>query len=757
MERFQVGSWTVNAVNCTITKDSISETLEPKAMDLLVLLAKADGDLVSRKEIMKTIWHDRYVTDFAVNSLVSNLRKKLNEGEPEEAYIKTRPKRGYLLFAKVTICDEERDDSIAFSTDDENTAAKIDVNEPTRNEDNLVEPIEKIPPISSSPSTSYTSQYKNKKVRKRYVVYALTTILLICAVFIFDLLLSKNERLPASLAVMPFKVISGQEDLSFFADGLAEEVIHQLSVLPETTIISRRSSFTFRNSKLDAVEIAQKLSVAYLLEGSIRQEGDILRVTVQLINGINGSHIWSQVFTANKNEAFSIQGDISREVADTITANFTDFPEEKKRYQSHSSDAYLHVLRGRKYNQTGTVEALLKARDEFIMATKLDPEYANAHVDLATNYLLLAQNKRMSLTDASRLALEAIETAFEIAPQSAEAYGALGILHHYNGRVDEARTAFEKALAINPDQYVALINYANLLRLTFDEKAAITYYQRAKELAPLSDLAYWGIHSINIDFGNFDASRKIVEECLFLQASSSNCSIGLAYNAGLTNDWQRAKEAFEIYASTTSSDSYWFRMGQAWQFLFSGQVHQAAAAYEGLINQFGINIDGLQSIVLTNHASGLIDGLSEKLQAGVEERPESQLMVFNNALHSVLQNRCDIAIGYLEKGWQLNKGVFENADILANTVSYNAYMAYCYQQNGDQVAFNTSIGNLKEQLESLPENELFVPGFVFVKAQYYALSGDVVAMQSQIDLLEEANWPMLWRVEKDPILGQLGR
>lgn len=736
--KYRVGSWIVNAsescLYSTDSDDQASVSLEPKAMALLVLLTEAEGNVVSRQAIMEKIWNGRYVSDFALNSLVSNLRNKLNKGNTKDPYIKTHPKRGYQLVApskKIVDGQKTNSTSALFLGDD-----------------------------SAHLNSGFTRPKSalNKTHRGNTYLLGVFAFLVLCmGVFYFinanDAANSEPDNLPISIAVLPFKILESETEIDYFADGLAEEVIHQLSLLPNSKVISRRSSFTFRESELPVPEIAQRLGVSYILEGSIREKDEVMRITVQLVNGIDGTYLWSNVFSASENEPFSAQYEISREVASSIDNDFVDFPDENKRHSTESPEAYLHVLRGMKYNRKGTVEALILARDEFAMATKLDPDYAFAHVNFAVNYLLLGQNKRLAFEDAKAKAEQALDIAFSIDPDNANTHSAQGVLYHFTGQNELAKDSFEKALALDPNEYVALVNYANMLRSSFNKAAALPLYLRAKALAPLSDLTYWGISDINIGLANLDASREALEQCVYLVPKSSNCNIGLSYNAKLTNDLVLAEEAFEVYGESTSKDNYWFRLGKAFHLMYLGKSDEANLIYETLISQFGMNIGGLQSITLLKSKLTQSEEWHSKMSSAYADFPQSLSIKSNFAFSGALSNRCEDIMAVFQSLEKTYPDVFVDGDIMANSVSYYAYMAHCYKKMGNAVASQLVLNQLKTTLENLPKNQLVVPGIMFVQAQYFYLLGEVDEAERIVGMLRDINWPLIWRVQHDPILG----
>lgn len=676
-------------------------------MELLMLLVEADGQLVSRDDIMQAIWKDRVVTEYSLNNLISGLRKRLNAPGGEESYIITRPKLGYRLIASIERVDEP----------------------------------------SNSPS-----RYKfGKRVKVSLLVLA-CTVLAFFSFLVFQSTSSKGGTSP-SIAVLPFEVFDHDSEIEYFAHGLTEEVIHQLSRLPDLNVIARTLINPAREENFSVVAAGKRLNVSHILTGSVRKAEGTMRITLQLIDTVNGKHIWSRVFVANIENSFSIQHQISTEIAQTLDVSFDVISKEQKNATPISSEAYLHVLRGRKLNQQGTIEAHLQARDEFMMATLLEPEYAIAYVDLAVSYLLLQQQKRLANEEAVPLAFEAIEKALSIDSELAEAHTAMGILHHNLNNWKKAESAFEQALSLNPNLYLAILNYANLQRQLHKKEQALTFFRKAKALAPLSGHANWGVGITLIDLGRIDESIELFEKCVYLLPNFSNCWAGLSYSQILANQKTNAADSFQRFIEMTDKDDFWHRSISGYHYLWSGKYDEADTIYQGMLAQFGFDIDAIQSITLNKLKLDQQERWFERLDAFVgSANPLGQAVEINYALAAYYTNRCNIVIPGLEKSLSKNPELMESADTMANSVSYLAILAHCYKKTGDLQKSNEMLDRLQDMLSSLPKNQLFVGGFIFIEAQLHALRGNKRTASKMIKSLQKEQWPLVWLIDKDPIL-----
>ncbi|WP_269521288.1 winged helix-turn-helix domain-containing tetratricopeptide repeat protein [Alteromonas sp. BMJM2] len=715
MDNFQLGKWTVSPNECTLKSADFVQNIEPKAMELLLLLAKSKGELVTRQEIMSTLWQGRYVTDFALNSLVSSLRKHLDKHD-SNAFIKTRPKRGYQLIQTVQAIQPSK------------TISEVkDLGEQSPPTLNKMSPVKAIKLIS------------------------LALIVLFLVVVLIQWLSSINQEKAKSIAVLSFSLMADTDDISYFADGLAEELIHHLAMVPEFKVISRTSSFAFRDTAITTAEIGDKLGVSYLLQGSVRQEAQLLKVNLQIIDADEDSTLWSQSFAASIDNAFSDQQQISSQVIATLGGKFDYIPDVQKRYKPSSGEAYLHLLRGRKYNQIRSTDSLLKARDEFTMATLLDPNYAEAYVDLAVSYLLMAQNKMLTLEEANREANKAIEGALKLDPKLSKAYAAKGILAFNNNQLDTAKVAFEKALALNGDQYLALINYGNLLRSNYQRAKALPYYERALEIAPLSSPANWGIGAILIGMGRLDDAISRYQRCVYRLPGDTNCVLGLAYALRLANQTEQANASFDSLDRNKLGQEYYYRMAQAWHHLWKGEPLMAEAIHESLLTQFGFEIEALQTITLTQYNLGNQVSWFERFRAAFQLNNKTSTLKANYGLAAFYANRCDIALPIFEELFTTQNQLFTDADLMANGVSYVAMLTYCYKQTDNVQGQQQIINFYASLIENPPKNVSFIPGLVYAQAQYFALVGNFEKSGKLLSTLRQSDWHLAWLIAKNPI------
>ena len=275
-----------------------------------------------------------------------------------------------------------------------------------------------------------------------------------------------------SVAVLPFKNISGDAEQDYFSDGLSEELRATLARNLKLLVMAQASSSKFRDRTEDAVTIAEKLGVAYLLDGTVRKSGDIARVTADLIDGRTGFSRWSRTFDRSLDDIFAVQSEIAGTVARALEAEVVPDPNAPTGAAgalaaaggTRSAAAYDAYLRGRALYDLSVDEASERAAlAQFDIAIAADPDYAPAHAARARSLTAIAnQYGRSGETDAMyQAAIQSAERAIEIAPELADAYSTLGFTL-FQARLDAAaaREPFERSRELGAGEATVLARYA---------------------------------------------------------------------------------------------------------------------------------------------------------------------------------------------------------------------------------------------------------------------------------------------------------
>jgi TolB-like protein/Tfp pilus assembly protein PilF len=300
-----------------------------------------------------------------------------------------------------------------------------------------------------------------------------------------------------SVAVLPFVNMCPEKDQDYFCDGITEEIINALSHIENFKVIARTSAFAFKDKQVDIREIGRILDVDTLLEGSIRKEGNRLRITVQLIKVADGSHIWSERYDREMKDVFAIQDEISLAIADILKVKLLGGNKAMitKRH-SENLEAYNLYLKGNYCWQLLTADGYKKASEYFEHALQKDSNYALAYVGLGFVNFTSTFWANVPPHEAFPKAFEYVKKALKIDSLLAEAYMLLGYINsYYYWNWKESERNFKHALQINPNSSMIHLFYSQLLTISGHHEEAIFESIRAQQLDPLSSL-------INTSTGN---------------------------------------------------------------------------------------------------------------------------------------------------------------------------------------------------------------------------------------------------------------
>ena len=292
-----------------------------------------------------------------------------------------------------------------------------------------------------------------------------------------------------SIAVLPFVNMSVDPDNEYFSEGLSEELLNVLARIDDFRVAGRTSSFAFKGQQQDLRAIGERLGVANILEGSVRKQGNQIRVTAQLIDTRSGYHLWSDTYDRRLDDVFAIQDEIATEVVKALKLTLLAADETVIQQTAKGDvEAYNHYLRGQFHVRLRTRDGLERALEEFQQASLIDPDYAPPYAGIAMVYALLDNYNYRSLVETGELANAALDRALALDPQSDEAWAVRGLLLGQGPgaaqRKDEARAALERAIEINPNNAHAHFWLSGLLAP--DLEAMRAALRRAYELDPLS-------------------------------------------------------------------------------------------------------------------------------------------------------------------------------------------------------------------------------------------------------------------------------
>jgi TolB-like protein/class 3 adenylate cyclase len=299
-----------------------------------------------------------------------------------------------------------------------------------------------------------------------------------------SIFISEKAPVEKSIIVLPFENMSPDPDQEYFSDGLTEEIITDLSHIRDLLVISRNSAMTFKNTKINTKEIASEVNVRYVLEGSVRKSGNNLRITAQLIDGQNDTHLWADKYNGLLDDVFDIQEKVSRSIVETLKIKLSC--EENNQLSSHpSSDiqAYEAYLKGMVYVTKLDQPSVENAKDYFELAIQIDPEFAMAHFGLAFYWAAKLQGGYISHKEGNPKLEEELEKALSLGSISIEGHSFLaGLNYACLWKWEVAEREYLNVLQLNPNHARTLAGYSHYLATVGKPNEALPFVEKAYRL-----------------------------------------------------------------------------------------------------------------------------------------------------------------------------------------------------------------------------------------------------------------------------------
>jgi TolB-like protein/Tfp pilus assembly protein PilF len=357
---------------------------------------------------------------------------------------------------------------------------------------------------------------KTRRTGRKLIGITIAVAVAAGGMLVFQLLRPRlmTERIPAaspaapeaipeqSIAVLPFLDMSQAKDQSYFSDGITEELLNVLAKIPQLKVAARTSSFFFKDKQVEISEIARLLRVAYLLEGSVRKNGDLLRITTQLIRAADGYHLWSEAYDTRMDDIFKTQDKIAAEVVRELKVKLLVAP---PKVRTTDPQAYALFLQAKELAQKFTPDAFAKSDALFRQVLEIDPRYAPAWTLLAANFNYELGMGLMSSREGNARAREAVEKALAIDPDYAPAHAALGLIAtQFDNDLAGAARHLERALTLDPTGGAILGGSANLLSSLGRLDQALALYEAAARRDPVNPAALSNLGAAQCATGRYD-------------------------------------------------------------------------------------------------------------------------------------------------------------------------------------------------------------------------------------------------------------
>lgn len=581
----RIGEYLVQPqLNRIVSSSSEVSTLEPKVMDVLVYLADHPGEVLTKEAILGAVWPDTSVTDDVLKHSIFELRKALGDNAAEPRYVETISRRGYRLTASVS-------QGVADATVEQ--------------------------PAGSLAGRTWVRAcgYAGLAVLTGLIGLKLTGLT--------DRIWGNPDATRIrSLAVLPLENFSGDTSQEYFADGMTDALITELSKIRSLRIISRTSTMQYKGGKKALPEMARELDVDGIVEGSVFRAGESVRITVQLIQATpEEKHLWADSYEGKIGEILGLQRNVSSAIARAIRAELT--PDERKameRLDSVNPRAYEAYLKGRHHWSKRTPADFDRALGYFQQAIDEDPSYASAYVGLADGHILLGASGLVPSAGAFARARAALAKALEIDPSRGDAHASLALVKgsfdwDWAGAERESRLALE----LSPNYATAHHWHSGLLARLGRWDEALASIRMAQKMDPLSSVINTFVAEILWQRRQFDQALEAIRAALELDPDFLLAKEILGRTYLGKGRYEEAVQAFRAAAQIVGHSSE-TQANLGYCLAVAGQTSQAGQIAEGLEQQSRERYVSPYFIALVHAGMGDKDRAFEWLERAYEER-----------------------------------------------------------------------------------------------------------------------------------------
>ena len=590
---YRFGLFEVDSRTGELRKQGRPLKLRGRPFDILLLLLARGGDVITREELRQQLWQADTFVDFdhGLNSAINRLREALGDSAENPRFIETLPKRGYRFIAPIEIPQ---------------VTVPAVIPAPV-----IPAPVQPVPIVTevSEPAVPRRRLSLPSRVVLLLASGSLAIAVVVAGLYFKVVRPSAPGSPRTTLAVLPFQNLSNDAEQEFFSDGFTEEMIAELGALDpgHLGVIARTTTMLYKNARKDVGQIRKDLGVDYVLEGSIRRAGSRMRITAQLVQTTDMTHLWAESYDRDVSDVLAIQREVAMKIAHSLTLALQRPPTDR-RTTAASFPAYELCLRGKFFREQATEEGARKAIEYFQRAIAIDPSYAPAHSGLADSYRLLGAPgwEVEQPSDLLRKAKAGAERALQLDPESSEAHAVLSMvkLDYEWDRAGSEREVLE-AIRLNPSSVQAHQYYSSTLTTMGRMEEATAEAHRAMELDPLSAIAgstlgirYW------YD-GHLDEAIAEFNKTLEANPEFGVAHWGLAQCYRQKGDTRRELDELRR-AVTLSGNSAYMRAHLAYGLATSGDREHALAI------QHELEAEGRERYASPYHSALIAAGLGDQ-------------------------------------------------------------------------------------------------------------------------------------------------
>jgi TolB-like protein/Tfp pilus assembly protein PilF len=350
-----------------------------------------------------------------------------------------------------------------------------------------------------------------------------------------------------SIAVLPFVNMSSDSEQEYFSDGISEELLNLLAKIPELRVASRTSAFSFKGQDLEIPEIARRLNVAHVLEGSVRKAGPEVRITAQLVDARSDTHLWSETWDRTLEDIFAVQDEIASEVVERLEV--TLFGATPKA-DATDPEAYGLFLQGRQLGRQRTSEGFQRSTEILERALAIEPDYAPAWGELARLYTTQAGSGLRPIDEGYGLAREAADRALAIDPAYAPAIAHLGLIAMaHDGQLSAAAGHYQRALSLSPTHTDIIGDAATLLQNLGRLEEAISFKEHAAARDPVNPRGHHNLGNSYRWAGRWDEAIESYRTALILSPGHIGAQTAIGQALLGRGDAEAALEAIGLESS----------------------------------------------------------------------------------------------------------------------------------------------------------------------------------------------------------------
>ncbi len=498
--RFRFGEHVLDVARRELLRGSEPVGVEPQVFDLLVHLVENRDRVVTKDDLIASVWGGRIVSESTLTSRINAARRAVGDSGQEQRLIRTIARKG-LRFVGSVQCE----DASAFATP---------------------------PPAAVSAAAAPAPQRPTRADGRER--------------------LEPGFPLPdrPAIAVLPFTNMSGDPEQEYFSDGISEDIITALSKLRSFFVIARNSSFVYKGKPVHLKQVAEELGVRYVVEGSVHKGGDRVRITAQLNDVSTGSHLWAERYDRGLADVFAVQDEITENIVAAIEPQL--YAAESFRAQRkppESLDAWDLLMRALSHYWRVTREDNLVAQALLEKAIRIDPHYGQALGLLATSHTFCAHMGWEEMASVAPIAESAARTAIRADSEDAWSHYALGGVHLLaHRRFDDSLAEYEVALQLNPNFSQAQGYYGLALAYCGRWQEAAEAADRALLRSPRDPLSaiYHGIAAYSRFVGRqYEEAMRLAREALRQRSDFVGAHRVLTASAGMAGQTEIARAALQ--------------------------------------------------------------------------------------------------------------------------------------------------------------------------------------------------------------------